>query len=169
MIFFHFSQKIGLRDNLHKMSKPIFWKKMRNVVCWFLPSMHGVKMHTLSNSDVGFGTYNRASARQNQQNRCAPSEDSDQTVHPPNQIRFFVVRSIGSQGPNFSSCGQRRLLSDWADAQADLSLRWAHMPLCRFCHALAHYYLSVSVITAVITWGTYKCMLPRKYGAWVSL
>ena len=28
--------------------------------------------------------------------------------------------------------------SDWADAQADLSLRWAHMPFCRFCRALAH-------------------------------
>ena len=26
---------------------------------------------------------------------------------------------------------------DWADAQADLSLRWAHKPICRFCHALA--------------------------------
>ena len=25
-----------------------------------------------------------------------------------------------------SSCGQRSLLSDCADAQADLSLRWAH-------------------------------------------
>ena len=23
--------------------------------------------------------------------------------------------------------------SDWADAQADLSLRWAHMPFCWFC------------------------------------
>ena len=30
---------------------------------------------------------------------------------------------------------QKRLWSDWADAQADLSLRWAHMPL--FCRALA--------------------------------
>ena len=28
--------------------------------------------------------------------------------------------------------------SDWADAQADLSLHWVHMPFCRFCHALAH-------------------------------
>ena len=28
--------------------------------------------------------------------------------------------------------------SDWADAQADLSHRWAHMPFCWFCHALAH-------------------------------
>ena len=26
---------------------------------------------------------------------------------------------------------------DWADAQADLSLRWAHRPFCWFCHAVA--------------------------------
>ena len=29
-------------------------------------------------------------------------------------------------GAKLSSCGQQRLLSDWADAQADLHLRWAH-------------------------------------------
>ena len=27
--------------------------------------------------------------------------------------------------------------SDWTDSQADLSLRWAHMSFCWFCHALA--------------------------------
>ena len=27
--------------------------------------------------------------------------------------------------------------SDWADAQADLSLRWAHMPFCWFWHEMA--------------------------------
>ena len=32
---------------------------------------------------------------------------------------------------------QQRLWSDWADAQADLSLRWAHMPFCWFCHEAA--------------------------------
>ena len=36
------------------------------------------------------------------------------------------MRLMGSYGPKLSSCGQRRLWSDWADAQADLSLRWAH-------------------------------------------
>ena len=41
------------------------------------------------------------------------------------QIRVFAMRSMGSWGPNASSCGQWRLWSDWADAQADLSLRWA--------------------------------------------
>ena len=39
---------------------------------------------------------------------------------------------------NVSSWGQRRLWSDWADAQADRSLRWAHMPYCRFCRDAAH-------------------------------
>ena len=28
--------------------------------------------------------------------------------------------------------------SDWADAQDELSLRWAHMPFCWFCHEAAH-------------------------------
>ena len=27
--------------------------------------------------------------------------------------------------------------SDWADAQADLNLRWVHMPFCWFCHEAA--------------------------------
>ena len=61
----------------------------------------------------------------------------------------------GPKGPKLSSCGQRRLWSDcadaqadlrlwsdWADAQADLSLRWAHMPFCWFCHEAAHMILS---------------------------
>ena len=29
--------------------------------------------------------------------------------------------------------------SDWADAQADLSLCWAHMLFCWFCHEAAHF------------------------------
>ena len=37
----------------------------------------------------------------------------------------FAVRSMGSLGSKVSSCRQRRLWSDWADAQADLSLHWA--------------------------------------------
>ena len=43
-----------------------------------------------------------------------------------------------SEGPKLSLRGQRRLRSDWADAQADLSLRWAHMPFGWFCHEAAH-------------------------------
>ena len=54
--------------------------------------------------------------------RFAPSEDSDQPGHPPSLIRVFAVRMT-------KACplsAQRRLWSDWADAQADLSLRLAH-------------------------------------------
>ena len=50
-----------------------------------------------------------AASWQNQQCGCAPSEDSDQ----PGQISYPLS-------------AQQRLWSDWADAQADLSLRWAH-------------------------------------------
>ena len=53
---------------------------------------------------------------QNQQSECAPSKDSDQPGHPP----------------KLSSCRQRRLWSDWADAQADLSLPWAHNHIVGF-------------------------------------
>ena len=31
--------------------------------------------------------------------------------------------------------------SDWADAQAELSLRWAHTSFCWFCHLAAHFML----------------------------
>ena len=54
--------------------------------------------------------------------------------------------SMGSLGPKLSSCGQRRLWSDWADAQADLSLCWAHMLLCWFCHEAAQMFVSPKVL-----------------------
>ena len=76
----------------------------------------------------------------------APSEDSDQPGHPPSLIGVFTVRSMGSWGPKLSSCGQLRLWSDWANALADLSLRWAHMPLCWLCHETAQFYLYCTLI-----------------------
>ena len=43
-------------------------------------------------------------------------------------IRIFAVRSMGSF-----------LYADSEDPdQSDLSLRWAHMPFCWFCHEAAH-------------------------------
>ena len=78
-----------------------------------------------------------AATWQNQQNDCAPSEDSDQPGHPPSLIRVFAVHWMGSQRPKVSSCGQRRLWSDWADAQADESSLGAHS-FCWFCHVTAH-------------------------------
>ena len=67
-----------------------------------------------------------AATWQNQQNECAPSEDSDQPGHPPSLIRVFAVRMKKPWILSYPMSAQRRLWSDWADAQADLSLRWAH-------------------------------------------
>ena len=67
-----------------------------------------------------------AATWQNQQCGCAPSEDSDQPGHPPCLIRVFAVRMKKAWVLSYPLSAQRRLWSDWADAQADLSLRWAH-------------------------------------------
>ena len=68
---------------------------------------------------------------------CAPSEDSDQRGHPPSLIslRCPHEETLGPQLPNERL---RRLWSDWADAQAGLSLRWAHRSFCWFWHEVAH-------------------------------
>ena len=39
-----------------------------------------------------------------------------------------------------------RLWSDRVDARADLSLRWAHMAFCWFCHEAAHFTLESYVL-----------------------
>ena len=72
-----------------------------------------------------------------------PSEDSDQPGRPPNLIRVFAVRSMGSLGPNFASGGQRRLRSDWADVQVNLSLRWAHRSFCWFIMPWLNFHIGI--------------------------
>ena len=58
----------------------------------------------------------------NQQNTCAPSKDSDQPGHPPSLISVFAVRMKKPWVLTYPLSAQRRLWSDWADAQAELSL-----------------------------------------------
>ena len=100
-----------------------------------------------------------ATTWQNQQHECAPSEDSDQPGRPPSLIRVFAVRMKKAWVLSYPPSAQRRLWSDWANAQADLSLRWAHthvvgfvmswlmwnsmisfpdQSLCWFCHVATH-------------------------------
>ena len=67
-----------------------------------------------------------AASWQNQQNDCAPSEDTDQPGHLPSLIRVFAVRMKKAWVLSYSLSPQWRLCSDWVDAQADLSLHWAH-------------------------------------------
>ena len=81
---------------------------------------------------------------------CAPSEDSDQPGHPPSLIRVFAVRIKKAWVLSYALSAQRRLWSDWADAQADLSLRWAHMP---FRPVWSESSLGAHAILLVLSWG----------------
>ena len=51
---------------------------------------------------------------------------------PPSLIRVFAVRMKKPWAFSYPLSAQRRLWSDWADAQADLSLRWAHIHFVGF-------------------------------------
>ena len=57
---------------------------------------------------------------------CVPSEHSDQPGHLPSLIRIFAVCMKRAWVLSYPLSTQQRLWSDWADAQADLSLHWAH-------------------------------------------
>ena len=72
---------------------------------------------------------------------CALSEDSDLPGHPPSLIRVLAVCMKKPWVLSYLLNPQRRLWSDWADAQADLSLRWAHMSFCWFCHEVVNIFL----------------------------
>ena len=73
-----------------------------------------VVVHTDKNPKV-----NMSRSWQNQQNDCAPSEDSDQPWNPPSLIRVFAVCSMGSWWHKPSA---REELSYWLSACAVFTL-----------------------------------------------
>ena len=81
-----------------------------------------------SNDAKGFVISIWAATWKTQQNGCATSEDSD----PPSLIRVFAIRMKKSWVLSYPMSAQRRLWSDWADAQADLNLRWANTHFVAF-------------------------------------
>ena len=100
----------------------------------------------------------------------APSKDSDQPGHLPSLNRVFAVRMKKHWALNYLLSAQWRLWSDWADAQADLILRWVHMSFCWFCRAVAQvhfalHFLSILVVTLfLISFAlcTYQCFPPER-------
>ena len=78
---------------------------------------------------------------------CAPSEDSDQSGHPPSLIRVFVLHSKDSRGPKASLNVQRRLWSDWVG-----------------CPGWSESSLGAHAILLVLSWGgSYIQDLPKWY------
>ena len=77
-----------------------------------------------ANTTLSFGIW--AATWQNQQSECAPSEDSDQPqgIRPVwSESSLSAWRKLGSLATHWV---QSEDWSDWADAQADLSLHWTH-------------------------------------------
>ena len=134
--------------------------------CWWkIPSLKMIVLHHSASLVMPCIDYHCdetwAASWQNQQSGCAPSKNSDQPGHPPSLIRVFAVRMKKAWVLSYPLSAQRRLWSDWADAQADLSLRWAQS-LCWFCHEAPHLqsapHISILIIwscvsrIAVLTW-----------------
>ena len=68
---------------------------------------------------------------------CAPSKDSGQPGHQPSPISLRCPHEE-ALGP---WSAQRRLWSDWVDAQADLSLHWEHMSFSWFYRVAVQFLL----------------------------
>ena len=50
----------------------------------------------------------------------------------------LLYTQLVAKDPSFLHADSKDWL-DWANAQADLSLCWAYMPFCWFCHEAAHF------------------------------
>ena len=74
---------------------------------------------------------------QNQQNGCAPSEDSDQPGHPPSLIRVFAVRMKKHWVLSYILSAQRRLWSDWAECPGGSETSLGEHSFCWFCPFVA--------------------------------
>ena len=115
----------------------ILWKVAGAIFYYF--SRYSI-LHFLCLSDPILPTnYIWAATWQNQQNECAPSEDSDQPGHPPSLIRVFAVRMKKDWVLSYPLSALRRLWSEWVDTQTDLSLRWAHSHFVGFDMRLLMY------------------------------
>ena len=77
-----------------------------------------------------------ATSRQNQQNNCASSEDSDQPGQPPSLIKVFAVRMKKTWVLSYPMSAQRRLIRlggcpGWSESSLGAQ------SFCWFCHEAA--------------------------------
>ena len=89
-----------------------------------------------------------ATTWQNQQNVCAPSEDSDQPGHPPSLITVFAVRMKKTWVLTYPLSAQRRLDQTGRKPRL-ISLRWVHS-FCWFCHVVAQIYHITELVTFLL-------------------
>ena len=86
-----------------------------------------------------------ARKKKRQNDICAQQRHRSAWASPPSLIRLFAVRMKKLWVLSYPFSTQRRLWSDWADAQADLSLRLAHaILLVLSCCGLNDFFVSFS-------------------------
>ena len=110
----------------------------------------GVCHHVKEKYHFMWCRYNWATSWQNQQNDCALSKDSDQPGHPPSLIESSLSawRKLGSLAIHWAQSedsDQTGLWSDWAEAQAYLSLCWAHSHFVGFVMQRLHSWYTVKI------------------------
>ena len=100
-----------------------------------------------------------AATWQNQQNGCAPSEDSDQRpvrtqisvgIRPDWSV--FAFRKKKAWVLSYPLSALWRLWPDWVDAQADPSLRWAHTHFVGFVMLWLIYTLGIYSLLRTLKW-----------------
>ena len=79
-----------------------------------------------------------AGARQNQQNGMCTQRRLRSALAFAHTDQFLYWLHEEVLGPKLAITAQWRLWSDWVDAQADLSLCWAHRSFWWFCRDPAH-------------------------------
>ena len=88
---------------------------------------------------------------------CAPSKDLDQPGHLPSLIRVFTVRLKIDRILRYSLSAQCRLIRlGIRPLQADMNLRWAHMPIRWFCHDAAQ--IMAELFLEMTQWKKKLCM-----------
>ena len=84
---------------------------------------------------ASFARKNRNEPRHDKTNKMTVRPVKTQISQSYQSLHYLRLKE--PRGLSYPLSGQRRLWSDWADAQADLSFRWAYMPFCWFCHDAA--------------------------------
>ena len=100
---------------------------------------------------------------------CTQRRLRSQPWHLPSLIRVFTVHMKKAWVLSYPLSAQQRLWSDWVDAQADLSLHWAHMPFCWFCHEVAQFFVPCHDKISICHMGTTKVQISLHiHTAWLA-
>ena len=108
-----------------------------------------------------------AASWQNQQNDCAPSEDSDQPGHSPSLIRVFPVRMKKAWVLSYPLISQQRLWSDcgcpgWSESSLGAQ------SFCWFCHEAAQISELCCIKRDSFTKKLYEILIPKRWPCYVQ-